>query len=126
MTKSFTCHGCKFLYEDGQGYSDCTWEDTFLTCALHLNDKLPIEQPYSYNDDMTQTLRWMATLSLPDGCEKFSAGEVVCVTPDGNIQNFTSDDEQMRAIIADHTHNDNRNIDLEKCRKNENIYGEKY
>lgn len=122
MTKSYTCHGCKFLYIDGQGYSDYTWEENFLTCALDLNKNLPIEEPWDYDDDMAKTLRWMATLSFE--CERFAPGKCVTVSPDGNVKNFTDDDEQMCAIIEREAYDDNNDLDL--CRKHENVHGSSY
>lgn len=116
------CHGCKYLYLDGVGYSDYTWEETYVTCALEKNDNLPIHEPWDYNDDMTGTLRWLATLACE--CDSYDAGEQVTITPDGNVQNFTDDDQQMFAILKHHN-NDPDNINLDDCRKHETVHGDK-
>lgn len=125
--KGYSCHGCKFLYKDGQGYSDYTWEETFLTCALNRNPALPIQEPWGYNDDMTKTLRWMATFAFE--CEKREPGDMVTVTPDGNISEGTNDREQMRAIIGhqrDYRYECGEKVtdeDLDKCLKHETVHG---
>lgn len=117
------CHGCKYLYLDGQGYSDYTWEETYVTCALDKNEALPMQEPYNYNEDSVGTLRWLAMLACE--CDSYSPGEQVTVTPDRNIDNFTDDDEQMLAIIKCHRDGDDQDIDLEQCRQNETVHGDK-
>lgn len=37
---SNSCVGCKFLYGQGYGYSNYTWENTNIKCALNRNQHL--------------------------------------------------------------------------------------
>ena len=99
MNKKYSCYGCKYLYKNGTGYSDWTWESTEITCAKGLNDNLPIEEPSNYDDDMTGRLRWLARLACE--CDEYSQGSMVTVSPDGNVLDGSQDDKQMRAILGD-------------------------
>ena len=38
-----SCVGCKFLYSEGKGYSNYTWEETEVRCAKDKNPNLPAE-----------------------------------------------------------------------------------
>jgi len=114
------CDGCKYLYLDGQGYSDYTWEETYVTCALDLNPHLPMQEPMNYRDDNVGRLRWLATMAHE--CDKYDAGDRVTTTPDGNVMNFTDDDEQMLAIIRDQGRHEG-DIDIDECRKHETVHG---
>lgn len=113
------CDGCKYLYLDGQGYSDYTWEETYVTCALELNPHLPVQEPCDYRDDSVGRLRWLAMMA--HDCDKYAAGDQVCITPDGNIQGFTDDNEQMRAILKHYQ--DGGEPDLLRCRQFSTAYG---
>lgn len=115
------CDGCKFLYLDGRGYSDWTWEETWVTCALNLNPFLPVEEPMDYREDNVGRLRWLATMAHE--CDQYAAGTQVCVSPDGNIREFTDDAEQMYAILRLYRDDNEDGVSIEDCRKHGNVYG---
>ena len=82
-SKVYSCYGCKYLYKNGLGYSDWTWESTELTCAKDLNDHLPVEETVDLGVDMAPTLRFMAQIACE--CNEYSQGSMVTVSPDGNV-----------------------------------------
>lgn len=89
-----SCVGCKFLFGDGRGYSDWTWLDTDVRCALDRNPSLPDAEPFDWNmnDD-----NWGPT---KDGrCTAFSPGPYIVVSPDGEPRTDPIDAEQARAIM---------------------------
>lgn len=114
---SNSCYGCKYLYSDGTGYSDWTWMETNLCCALDKNNALPVEMPFDFDSDKIKTIRWAAIL-IP--CEQYAQGIHITVTPDGNLPNWSNDGDQMRAIIRHQGGNDGQ---LDNCEKARNIYG---
>jgi hypothetical protein len=94
---SGSCIGCKFLWADGSGYSDYTWEDTDVRCAKERNPSLPVAQPYDWNHDE-------AADNLPATkdarCSDYSPGPYITVSPDGYWDDEPVDDEQKAAIGA--------------------------
>ena len=65
-----SCVGCKFLYSEGQGYSNYTWEDTEVRCAKDKNQNLPAPEgcdwtPHCDNWPKTNASR----------CELYAAGD---------------------------------------------------
>ena len=40
-----SCVGCKYLYGQGHGYSNYTWEETTVRCALDRNQALSMSLP---------------------------------------------------------------------------------
>lgn len=92
-----SCVGCKFLFGDGEGYSDYTWMSTDVRCAKESNPNLPVSQPYDWNQNE-------AADNLPatqdSRCATFSPGPYITVSPDGYWDSEPVDDEQKDAIGA--------------------------
>lgn len=92
-----SCVGCKFLYTEGSGYSNYTWEDTDVRCAREKNPNLPASEPYDWKreDD-----NWPATNA--SRCELYATheGELVALDVDGDDgpADYTSDEEAITAI----------------------------
>lgn len=104
MCKS--CVGCKFLYEDGTGYSNYTWMDTWVRCALNLNPKLEgdVESPYEFRHQ-GQPLPQLEGMR----CDRYAPGPMITLDPDREGQPFDyrdnrwdpydfEDEEQYKAI----------------------------
>ncbi len=92
-----SCVGCKFLYSEGQGYSNYTWEDTEVRCAKDKNQNLPAPEgcdwtPHCDNWPKTNASR----------CELYAAGEMVALDVDGDDgpATYTQDEEAIAAICA--------------------------
>lgn len=49
--RSNSCAGCKFVYKDGSGYSNWTWMETHLRCALGKAEFGDAEVPYDWNEN---------------------------------------------------------------------------
>lgn len=76
-----SCLGCKFLYENGTGYSNYTWMETYLLCALDRNHNLlsgEIESPYGFEDQKED--RFNPTKN--SRCEKYDKGVFITLPPD--------------------------------------------
>jgi hypothetical protein len=88
-----SCVGCKFLFGDGNGYSDYTWMDTGVRCARERNPKLPVDEPYDWQmepDNLPATMEGR--------CDLYSPGPYITISPDGNPNSDPIDDEQKQAI----------------------------
>jgi hypothetical protein len=91
-----SCVGCKFLWADGDGYSDYTWMETFLRCAKDRNVALAkgdVHEPYDW---ITEPDNLPATMN--GRCDLYSAGPHITVSPDGFWDDEPIDDEQKAAI----------------------------
>ena len=90
-----SCVGCKYLYTQGHGYSNYTWEETRVECAKDKNKNLPSDEPYDWNevDD-----NWPATNA--SRCDLYATGEKICLDVDGENgpADDTSDEEAILAI----------------------------
>lgn len=92
-----SCVGCKFLYTEGSGYSNYTWEDTDVMCAQEKNPNLPASKPYDWkrSDD-----NWPTTNA--SRCELYATheGDLVELDIDGEDgpADYTSDEEAIAAI----------------------------
>lgn len=98
---STSCVGCKFLYGQGCGYSNYTWESTEIRCALEKNPALPADEPHFDWSKSADADNWRAT---KDGrCDSFSPGEYLCLDVDGDDgpADFVQDEEQISAICKD-------------------------
>ena len=69
---SQSCVGCKFLYEQDDGYSNYTVTDTSVICALDLNKDLPGERPWDWRP---QPDNWPKTMY--GRCDKYAEGQPV-------------------------------------------------
>lgn len=92
---SLSCCGCKFLYGNGEGYSNYTWLDTFVTCALDRNPLLPSEEPCDWDKENDN---WDKTKN--GRCEKYSEGNYIVIDPEREIilTEESDDAEQIKAI----------------------------
>ena len=94
-----SCVGCKFLYSEGQGYSNYTWEDTEVRCAKDKNPNLPAPEgcdwtPQGDNWPKTNTSR----------CELYAPGGMVTLDVDGEDGPATyTQDEEAIAAICEHS-----------------------
>lgn len=97
MSKS--CVGCKFLYSEGTGYSNYTWEADDVKCAKDRAPKLPDEKPYDWNQDAVND-NWAATKD--SRCELYAEGTFVALDVDGDDgpADTSTDQEQIDAICA--------------------------
>lgn len=92
MSKCKSCIGCKFLYGDGQGYSNYTWMDTFMVCALGLSEKLrsgEVQKQYSYHEAQQMNLENLSDDKnqelinyVGERCNMFSPGPFIELVPD--------------------------------------------
>lgn len=92
-----SCVGCKYLYSEGMGYSNYTWEDTKVLCAKNRNTNLPAEEPYDWKKEPDN---WPKTESAR--CELYAPGEMVELDVDGEDgpADHTQDEEAIAAICA--------------------------
>lgn len=92
-----SCVGCKFLYTEGTGYSNYTWESDDVRCAKDRNPNLPDEKPYDWNlkadDD-----NWPKTST--SRCELYADGPMVTMDVDreDGPADYTEDEEAIEAI----------------------------
>lgn len=91
---SDSCFGCKFLYGDGDGYSDWTWLETDVSCALNNNPQLPKSECYDMGiEEMLE--------KIGGRCEQYSPGPYITISPDGERDGDFCDEEQERALRED-------------------------
>lgn len=91
-----SCVGCKFLWADGDGYSDWTWMETYTRCARGKNPLLTgdVNQPYDWTKEPDN---FPATMS--GRCDLYSPGPYITISPDGEPDDEPIDDEQRAAIV---------------------------
>lgn len=97
-----SCSNCKFLYADGQGYSNYTWMDTYVRCALDRNTNLKdndIDKPYFKGEVEKLFSVWDATAS--SRCDAYKPGKFLTLDPDRHCDELIEcdDDEQVEAIL---------------------------
>jgi hypothetical protein len=94
-----SCIGCKFLYGDGSGYSNYTWMETYVRCALHRNPALEDdhEKPFDLTEDPEKDT-WAPTMN--GRCDHYAAGVFITLDPDREEHPADSshDREQVLAI----------------------------
>lgn len=96
-----SCVGCKYLYGQGHGYSNYTWEETTVRCALDRNQALIdgnaeegcdwVQDPEKDNFPATRNGR----------CEKYSGGAkyfTLDVDGENGPADSTDDAEAIEAI----------------------------
>lgn len=96
MSKS--CVGCKFLYSQGTGYSNYTWESDDVHCAKDRNPNLPQEKPYDWKQE-AEGDNWDKTKE--SRCDLYALGEFIALDVDGEDGPAThsTDQEQIDAIV---------------------------
>jgi len=100
--QSTTCRGCKFLYLDGSGYSNYTWMETYVRCAMSANPALLEDQdePLNWQQQPEGVDVWPPTM---DGrCGLYAPGVLITLDPDreDNPRDNSTDEEQIAAILA--------------------------
>lgn len=99
---STSCVGCKFLYGDGSGYSNYTWMETYIRCALNKNALLTndAEQPTNWPPTKPHDDKWLPTIN--GRCGNYSEGIFILLDPDreDHPADQSADDEQIKAICA--------------------------
>lgn len=97
MSKS--CVGCKFLYSEGNGYSNWTWEGDDVRCAKDRNPNLPDEKPYDWRQ-APDADNWAKTKE--SRCELYAEGTFIGLDVDGEDgpADSSTDQEQIDAICA--------------------------
>lgn len=96
-----SCIGCKFLYTQGEGYSNYTWLADAVHCALDLNPKLADgpDKPSDWNLDVNQD-NWPKTQY--GRCNRYAEGVFIRLDVDGEDHpaDYSTDQEQIDAIRA--------------------------
>lgn len=97
-----SCVGCKYLYQEGTGYSNYTWENDDVRCALDKNSNLPCERPEGWAHQTPEQDQWWATKN--SRCESFVPGPYVALDVEGDDgpADHTADAAQI-AIICEHS-----------------------
>lgn len=94
-----SCVGCKFLYGDGSGYSNYTWMETYVRCALRLNPALEKDQEEPFEWAQTpEADSWAPTMN--GRCHRYASGDYIILDPDreDHPADSSRDAEQVRAI----------------------------
>lgn len=93
-----SCVGCKFLYAEKAGYSDYSWAETYVRCALDKNSHLKagcVQEPFDWNKDPDN---WPATRD--SRCEMYVPGVYVTLDVDraDGPADYSPDEQQIQAI----------------------------
>lgn len=92
MEKAKSCRDCVYHWRDGSGYSDWTWMETNLRCALAVHPEWPKEEPYE--DDKEQSFAYAEKCTHHDDCSY--DGEPTLISPDGEL---SKGDKRAAALI---------------------------
>lgn len=93
-----SCCGCKFLFGNGEGYSDWTWLDTEVTCAKGANPQLPADDPYDWKNDKPDEDQWDPTKN--GRCALYDPGPFITLSPDrSESPEKLGADEEMSALL---------------------------
>ena len=97
MSNEKSCIGCKFLYQEGTGYSNYTWEGDDVKCAKDANPNLPGDRPDDWNKENDN---WPKTNK--SRCGLYATGVFVKLDVDGydGPADQTQDKEAIEAICA--------------------------
>jgi hypothetical protein len=96
-----SCWGCKYLYSVGAGYSNYTWLDDEICCALNKNPNLPAVKPYDWQAVKSNLDNWPKTQNTR--CESYTEGPFIelDVDEEDGPACYTSDEEVINLICAD-------------------------
>lgn len=92
-----SCIGCKYLYSEGDGYSNYTVLEQEVKCAKDANPNLPAYMPCDWDADNDN---WTRTNS--SRCEFYSSGGMVALDVDGEDgpADYIDDEDAISAICA--------------------------
>lgn len=92
-----SCVGCKYLYSEGQGYSNYTWEETEVRCAKDKNLNLPADKAYDWTPESDN---WPKTKD--SRCDLYAPGEMVALDVDGEDgpADYTQDEDAITTICT--------------------------
>ena len=99
-----TCFGCKFLYSEGHGYSNFSWEEDQVDCAKDLNKNLPKERPCDWSKNKRRGCpdkeddNWPITNA--SRCDQYKEGPYIELDVEGDDgpADYTDDEEAIEAI----------------------------
>ena len=94
---STTCVGCKYLYSIGRGYSNYTWENTEINCALDKCAKYPADIPYDWQRQTGED-NWPVTNQ--SRCKSYEPGPFIELDVDGDNgpADFSEDIAQISSV----------------------------
>ena len=94
-----SCWGCKYLFSVGEGYSNYTWIDNSIRCALNKNPNLPADRPYDWIHT-DEGDNWPKTNNSI--CESYIKGPFIALDVDGDDgpADYTQDEEVIKLICA--------------------------
>lgn len=99
-----SCVGCKYLYSEGDGYSNYTWMVTYVKCAKNKNPNLidgGEDSPYDWNMN-EENDNWGKTNN--SRCELYAPGVFIELDVDGdNGPADESHDEEQILAICEHS-----------------------
>lgn len=99
-----SCVGCKYLYSQGDGYSNYTWMDTYVMCAKDKNPNLAdggAQEPSDWNHNSENDNWGMTSKSR---CELYAPGVFVELDVEGeNSPADESEDEEQIKAICEHS-----------------------
>ena len=81
MAKTKSCKDCGFHWLNGTGYSDWTWLDTELRCALNKHPEWPKEEPY---EGVDPSMAYAEKCNGYDDCSYY--GKPPLISPDGDLK----------------------------------------
>lgn len=104
-----SCAGCKYLWSNGDGYSDYTWMNTYIQCMQDRNpilEKKEWERPSDWPDDgkdlrnIVRVVDWEPLVN--SRCPEYDpTGHHVTVSPDGYVESeWRPDDDQLSLLKA--------------------------
>lgn len=101
QTSISSCVGCKWLYQQGAGYSNYTWEEDYVRCAQDRNANLTnggMEAPYDWKNETPEEDNWPMTNK--GRCALYSPGPFITLDVDGENgpADYTEDEAQIEGI----------------------------
>lgn len=86
------CVNCAAYWQDGDGYSDWTWMDTYGKCSLNLNNGTP-------SSNSKEEATWG---EFANKCKEYdpTTGDPPCVSPEGELQGDLSRCGKFIRLIA--------------------------
>lgn len=90
-----SCDGCKYIMFQDSGYSNYTVLNTDVHCLLDLNENLPSERPYDWNQSKNN---WKSTNC--SRCDRYCEGDQIHLDVEGeeSPEDCTDDEETLSAF----------------------------